>query len=199
MTDMNKKPEVDFPGGEPPVDLDINDIVEGDGAEAKAGDVAGLGALVKGLEGTDGVASVFPSSDMLPLVAGQLGDQTVTVVKVVPETGPQDEATDTLLDTLRNDTIPQVKDATGVEGYVGGTTAITADFSSVMAKALPLFLSVVVGLGFLMLLILFRAPVVSLTAVVTSLLSFYACAAVVLNTFFGKVFLPVGKPFGIFK
>lgn len=34
---------------------------------------------------------------------------------------------------------------------------------------------------------------------VTSLLSFYACAAVVLNTFFGKVFLPVGKPFGIFK
>ena len=40
MTDMNKKPEVDFPGGEPPVDLDINDIVEGDGAEAAAGDVA---------------------------------------------------------------------------------------------------------------------------------------------------------------
>ena len=40
MTDMNKKPEVDFPGGEPPVDLDINDIVEGDGAEAADGDVA---------------------------------------------------------------------------------------------------------------------------------------------------------------
>ena len=40
MTDMNTKPEVDFPGGEPPVDLDITDIVEGDGAEAKAGDVA---------------------------------------------------------------------------------------------------------------------------------------------------------------
>jgi len=34
---------------------------------------------------------------------------------------------------------------------------------------------------------------------VTSLLSFYACAAVVLNTFFGRVFMPVGKPFGIFK
>ena len=38
----------------------------------------------------------------------------------------------------------------------------------------PLFLSVVVGLGFIMLLILFRAPLVSLTAVVTSLLSFAA-------------------------
>ena len=34
---------------------------------------------------------------------------------------------------------------------------------------------------------------------ITSLLSFYACGAVVLNTFFGRVFMPVGKPFGIFK
>ena len=40
MTNMNEKPEVDFPVGEPPLDLEIVDIVEGDGAEAKAGDVA---------------------------------------------------------------------------------------------------------------------------------------------------------------
>ncbi|MGA5408646.1 FKBP-type peptidyl-prolyl cis-trans isomerase [Streptomyces lavendulocolor] len=32
-----EKPEVDFPGGEPPKDLEIKDIWEGDGAEAKAG------------------------------------------------------------------------------------------------------------------------------------------------------------------
>jgi peptidylprolyl isomerase len=32
-----EKPEVDFPGGEPPADLEIKDIVEGDGPEAKAG------------------------------------------------------------------------------------------------------------------------------------------------------------------
>ncbi|MER5310396.1 FKBP-type peptidyl-prolyl cis-trans isomerase [Streptomyces sp. NPDC002773] len=32
-----EKPEVDFPGGEPPTDLKIRDIWEGDGAEAKAG------------------------------------------------------------------------------------------------------------------------------------------------------------------
>ncbi|MFJ8661649.1 FKBP-type peptidyl-prolyl cis-trans isomerase [Streptomyces sp. NPDC093795] len=32
-----EKPEVDFPGGEPPKDLKIRDIWEGDGAEAKAG------------------------------------------------------------------------------------------------------------------------------------------------------------------
>jgi peptidylprolyl isomerase len=33
-----EKPEIDFPGGEPPAELDITDIWEGDGAVAKAGD-----------------------------------------------------------------------------------------------------------------------------------------------------------------
>lgn len=31
------KPEIDFPGGEPPAELQIRDIVVGDGAEAKKG------------------------------------------------------------------------------------------------------------------------------------------------------------------
>lgn len=31
------KPEIDFPGGEPPADLEIKDIRVGDGPEAKAG------------------------------------------------------------------------------------------------------------------------------------------------------------------
>jgi peptidylprolyl isomerase len=34
----NSKPEVDFPGGEPPAALEVTDIWEGTGAEAKAGD-----------------------------------------------------------------------------------------------------------------------------------------------------------------
>ncbi|WP_406243443.1 acetate uptake transporter family protein [Tissierella carlieri] len=34
---------------------------------------------------------------------------------------------------------------------------------------------------------------------IISLLSFYGCGASVLNEHFGKTFLPVGKPFGIFK
>ena len=32
------KPEVDFPGGEPPADLEITDIWEGDGKVASSGD-----------------------------------------------------------------------------------------------------------------------------------------------------------------
>jgi peptidylprolyl isomerase len=33
-----EKPEIDFPGGDPPAELEITDIWEGDGAVAKAGD-----------------------------------------------------------------------------------------------------------------------------------------------------------------
>lgn len=34
-----EKPEVDFPGGEPPADLEIKDLWEGDGEIAAAGDM----------------------------------------------------------------------------------------------------------------------------------------------------------------
>ncbi|HEY3981852.1 MAG TPA: FKBP-type peptidyl-prolyl cis-trans isomerase [Streptosporangiaceae bacterium] len=34
-----EKPEIDFPGGEPPTDLQITEVWEGTGAEAKAGDM----------------------------------------------------------------------------------------------------------------------------------------------------------------
>jgi peptidylprolyl isomerase len=38
----NKKPEIEFPTGEPPADLEIKDIWEGDGAVAKAGDTVSV-------------------------------------------------------------------------------------------------------------------------------------------------------------
>jgi peptidylprolyl isomerase len=34
---LDDRPEIDFPGGEPPADLVVTDITVGDGAEAKAG------------------------------------------------------------------------------------------------------------------------------------------------------------------
>ena len=33
----HEKPEIDFPDGPPPTDLEVTDITEGDGAEAAAG------------------------------------------------------------------------------------------------------------------------------------------------------------------
>jgi peptidylprolyl isomerase len=36
------KPEIDFPGGEPPKNLEITDVWQGDGAVAKAGDTVAV-------------------------------------------------------------------------------------------------------------------------------------------------------------
>ncbi len=149
----------------------------------KVGDVEGLGAIIAALAKTEGVAKTIPNVEMLPLLGAQLKDATITAIQVNPTTGPQDEKTDELLNRLREETLPAVTAQTSSEAYVGGTTAIVADFSSVMAKAMPVFLSVVVGLGFLMLLVLFRSAVVSLTAVVTSLLSFAASTGVTVAVF----------------
>lgn len=42
MSNELSKPEIDFPGGEAPKNLVIEDITVGDGAEAKAGDVVSV-------------------------------------------------------------------------------------------------------------------------------------------------------------
>jgi RND superfamily putative drug exporter len=149
----------------------------------KDGDVQSLGTIVGALEKTEGVAAVVPSTAMLPLMGAQLKDSNVTAIQVVATTGPQDVKTDELLDRLRTETLPPVRESTGSEAYVGGSTAIVADFSKVLTDAMPLFLSVVVGLGFIMLLILFRSAVVSLTAVITSLLSFAASTGITVAVF----------------
>ncbi|WP_043931064.1 acetate uptake transporter [Bacillus sp. EB01] len=41
--------------------------------------------------------------------------------------------------------------------------------------------------------------IAAVSEMLIALLSFYGSAAIVLNTHFGRVFLPIGKPFGVFK
>jgi RND superfamily putative drug exporter len=67
--------------------------------------------------------------------------------------------------------------------FVGGTQAVTADFTQVLTSVLPLFLSVVIGLGFIALMVLFRSLLIPLTAAITSLLSFAAALGVTVAVF----------------
>ena len=136
---------------------------------------------------------------MLPLVAqnpeqfGLGGD--VAVIGVIPTSAPQDEATTQLLDRLRTETNPALAATTGAAIYVGGTQAITSDFTTVLSDALPLFLAIVVGLGFLALMLLFHSLVVPLTAAITSLLSFAAAMGITVAVFqWGWFSGPLGIP-----
>jgi len=154
---------------------------------AKPGDVQAYGQIVSGLARTEGVASTQPSVEMLPLVAANPEDfglsGRIAVIGVVPTSAPQDEATTALLERLRGQTNPALEQATGARILVGGTQAITSDFTTVLTDALPLFLAVVIGLGFLALVLLFRSLVVPLTAAITSLMSFAAALGITVAVF----------------
>ncbi|MEK9663326.1 MAG: MMPL family transporter [Candidatus Nanopelagicales bacterium] len=154
-------------------------------------DDTALRTTVRDLAQTEGVALTLPNEDMLPLYEEvKIGDTKglfsdngiVTSVLVQPTTAPDDPATNQLLERLRTQTASTVA-ASGAAIYVGGTQAVTQDFTDVLISVLPLFLLIVIGLGFLALFLLFRSLVIPLTAAVTSLLSFAAALGVTVAVF----------------
>jgi putative drug exporter of the RND superfamily len=110
-------------------------------------------------------------------------DAVVGVVQVFPTTAPQDEATTDLLFHLRETVIPQALADTGATAFVGGFQAVTVDFTKVLTDALPWFLLIVVGLGFIALLFLFRSIIVPLMGVLFSLLSLAAALGITVAVF----------------
>ncbi len=108
---------------------------------------------------------------------------TVGIIQVIPTTSPQDAKTSDLIRHLREETIPTAEKGHALKVYVGGQTAIFDDFASVITGKLPLFVGVIVGLGFLLLLVAFRSVVVPLTAAVMNLLAAGASFGVVVAFF----------------
>jgi putative drug exporter of the RND superfamily len=100
------------------------------------------------------------------------------IVTVIPNSSPQDEATSDLVNRLRDDTIPQELGDTGVTAQVGGVTAALEDQSEYMKGRLPIFVLGVVGLSFLLLLVAFHSPLISLKAGIMNLLSVSAAYGV---------------------
>lgn len=154
-------------------------------------DDTALTTTVKALAATDGVASTIPNEQMLPLYkTATIGGKNspfsqngiVTSVLVQPTTAPDDPATNELLTRLRTVTTEQIAPS-GAMIYVGGTQAVTQDFTNVLISVLPLFLLVVIGLGFVALFLLFRSLLIPMTAAVTSLLSFAAALGVTVAVF----------------
>jgi RND superfamily putative drug exporter len=108
---------------------------------------------------------------------------TLAVVQVIPTTSPQDTKTSDLIKRLRDRTVPAAEKGTTLQVYVGGQTAIFDDFAEVITGKLPMFIGVIVGLGFLLLMIAFRSIVVPLTAAVMNLLAAGASFGVVVAFF----------------
>jgi putative drug exporter of the RND superfamily len=108
---------------------------------------------------------------------------SLVVFEAYPRGSPQDAATMNLISRLRDDMIPKSVGGSDLTVYVGGITAIFADFADVLAAKLPLFVGVVVGLSFLLLALVFRSILVPLKAAVMNLLSVAAAFGVITAVF----------------
>ncbi len=122
-----------------------------------------LDELATRLREEDGVAFV---TDPVISETGSAG-----ILNVIPTTSPQDAETSELVNRLRAEAVPEVLGATGITAYVGGVTAALEDQSDYIVGRMPLFIAGVVGLSFLLLLVAFHSPLISLKAAIMNLLS----------------------------
>ena len=95
-----------------------------------------------------------------------------------PATSPQDKKTEDLVNRLRDRVIPTQLRGTHIDAQVGGVTAALEDQSEYMKDRIPLFVFAVVGLSFVLLLIAFHSPLISLKAGIMNLLSVSAAYGV---------------------
>ena len=115
-------------------------------------------------------------------------------VMVTPSSGAEDTATQDLLQNLR-DGQAAIEDETGAELGVTGLTAITTDVSERLSDALPVYLLVVIGLAFVLLMLVFRSVLVPLTATFGFLMSVLATLGITVAVFQeGALGLMEGQP-----
>jgi putative drug exporter of the RND superfamily len=129
-----------------------------------------IDALANQLRGEDGVAFV-PEPQI-----NKAG--TAAIVTVIPSTSPQDSATEDLVHRLRDDVVPDALSGSGITAEIGGVTAALEDQSEYITERVPLFVVGVVGLSFLLLLVAFHSPLISLKAGIMNLLSVSAAYGV---------------------
>ena len=147
---------------------------------------AAYGAVTAWAAGQDGVANAQ--------VVATNPDGTGAQVLVTPTTGAEDAATEGLLQDLR-DGQADIESDTGTEIGVTGLTAITTDVSERLSDALPIYLAVVIGLAFVLLMLVFRSVLVPLTATFGFLMSVLATLGVTVAVFQeGALGLMEGQP-----
>ena len=149
-------------------------IVSQLGSPSDAAAIAKLPAAIEAKDGAD-VAAIIPE----PVLPGA----KVNVITVIPKTSPESVQTTDLVNTLRADVIPPVEQGTTLHAYVGGSTAIYEDFAKVMDSKVPLFIGVVVALGFLLLMVAFRSLLVPLAAATMNLVAAGASFGVIVWIF----------------
>ncbi len=95
------------------------------------------------------------------------------LMAVIPKKGPNTEATNDLVQDLR-DYNKDAKDKYGFKTEISGQSVINIDMSKKLNEAIPLFAGVIVILAFVLLMIVFRSIIIPLKAVLGFVLSLMA-------------------------
>jgi RND superfamily putative drug exporter len=129
------------------------------------------------------LASTLKTERGIAAVSAPISGQGATLISVIPTTSPEAAATSSLIDRLRDSIIPAAERGTTLHVYVGGVTAVFADFATVIGGKLPLFIGVIIGLGFLLLMLAFRSLLVPAVAAMMNLLAAGAAFGVMVAVF----------------
>ena len=133
-------------------------LVDGANGDLSAA-VTAVGAQVGQLPDVAYVAKPIPDA---------AGDGSLVVV--IPASGPNTQATVDLVHAIRQ-LRPGIEQLTGTQVWVTGAAAANIDITTKLGAALPVFLLIVIGLAYLLLMIAFRSLLVPLTAAAGFLLS----------------------------
>ncbi|MEM9132522.1 MAG: MMPL family transporter [Actinomycetota bacterium] len=152
-----------------------------------AAQLAELQGAIAAAEGVAFASPPIPDDPAAPAAA---------LIQVIPETSPEDAATEDLVNALRDDVIPTVDE--GLDVSVTGAVPANVDFTSFLAARILVFFGVVLALSFLLLMAVFRSLVVPLKAVIMNVLSIASAYGVVVAIFqwgwFGDLFGITGAP-----
>ena len=168
---------------------------EGSGG-LSASDLSTIDRFTRSVAKDRRVAAAYSITDMLRQATGEVSpqalktlekdpstkslvDQTVnvsngstrTIITVVPKGKIDSNDATNLVKDLRGDVIPSYTKAAGPQMLVGGSTAQFADLATETLNKLPVVMTIVLSLSFLYLLVIFRAVLIPLKAVLMNLLA----------------------------
>ncbi|PZG13900.1 hypothetical protein C1I95_22725 [Micromonospora craterilacus] len=143
-------------------------VVAGDDAQATAAAIPQVTALV---QRTENVLAVTPPQ-LSP-------DGRTALLGVIPQTGPTDPATETMVHDIR----AAVGGIQNADVLLTGVTAIGIDISEKLSDALPIYLALVVGLSILLLMLVFRSLLVPVKASLGFLLTVAATFGITVAVF----------------
>jgi putative drug exporter of the RND superfamily len=126
-----------------------------------------------------------------------LSNGSLSYVEVTPSTTSQAAETTSLVHALRTTSLSDAEKGTNLRVHVGGVTASTIDYANALTHKLVLFLAIIAGLGFLLLMLAFRSLLIPAIGAIGNVLTIGVALGATVAIFqwgWGPTLFGVGGP-----